>query len=346
MSITNTFKSLSWDVDEPTYRADPAYSYSQLSRYLGTGFEGIEHINDKVSSPSLTFGSMVDTLLTDGKEAFDNRFYIVTMPSVSDTVATIVNSLSTLYSEKYNSLCTIPSNNILEVLNTFNYQPRWREETRVKDIIEKGSKYYDVLFLSQGKEVVSSEMYDDAVSCVEILKTNQSTKWYFQDNNPFEDIERLYQLKFKGNYKGIQLRCMADLILVDHKNKAVYPCDLKTSFDPEWKFYKNFIKWHYYIQAQLYYKLIRDTMDKDPYFKDFKLANYRFIVISRGTKNPRVWEWGNTATVGEYTVGNVKIPDWRNLVEELNYYMTYKPNAPIGITTGLNDLEEWIKKEM
>ena len=51
------------------------------------------------------------------------------------------------------------------------------------------------------------------------------------DDNPFDDTtERLYQLKFKGKYEGIDLRIMADEIIVDHKNKLIYPIDLKTSF--------------------------------------------------------------------------------------------------------------------
>lgn len=346
MTKVKSLKDISWDVSEPTYRADPAYSYSQLSHFLKGGFEGLEHLNDKLSSPSLTFGSMVDTLLTDGKEAFDERFYVATMPELSDTIVAIVDSLFREFHETHNSLAVIPAEEIVGFASQFNYQPRWKPETRVKDIIEKGSVYYDILYLSEGKEVVTSEMYEDALTCIDALRTSEDTKWYFQPDNQFEDIERLYQLKFKGDYEGIPLRCMMDLAIVDHKNKIIYPCDLKTTYEPEWRFYRNFIKWHYYIQAQLYWRLLRDNMDKDPYFKDFKLAEYRFIVVSRGTVKPKVWEWKHTTDEVDISIGDVKIPNWRGIVKDLHYYLTSNPDTPIGITSGLNDLEEWIKREM
>ena len=35
------------------------------------------------------------------------------------------------------------------------------------------------------------------------------------------------------------------LIIANHKEKVVYPIDLKTSSKPEWDFYKSFIEWGY-----------------------------------------------------------------------------------------------------
>jgi hypothetical protein len=96
------------------------------------------------------------------------------------------------------------------------------------------------------KKIVSTQTYQDAVTCVEQLKSSDATKWYFMEDSPFDDtIERLYQLKFKGEFDGIPLRIMADLIIVDHANKIIYPCDLKTSYKNEWDFYKSFYEWRY-----------------------------------------------------------------------------------------------------
>ena len=38
---------------------------------------------------------------------------------------------------------------------------------------------------------------------------------------------------------------MADLIIVNHKEKWVKPVDLKTSSHYEWDFYKSFNEWRY-----------------------------------------------------------------------------------------------------
>ena len=66
MKITKELKDIALPVSEPEYRQRPELSYSTLSRYESLGFDGLDHLFDKVESPSLLFGSIVDTMLTDG----------------------------------------------------------------------------------------------------------------------------------------------------------------------------------------------------------------------------------------------------------------------------------------
>ena len=72
--------SISWRVDEPTYRADPALSYSTLAKYERSGFNDLEHLFDKLETPSLTFGSAVDSIITGGQEEFDERCMVAEFP--------------------------------------------------------------------------------------------------------------------------------------------------------------------------------------------------------------------------------------------------------------------------
>ena len=51
MKILKELKDISWLVDEPTYRADPALSYSNLSTYESIGFNGLDHLFDNKESP-------------------------------------------------------------------------------------------------------------------------------------------------------------------------------------------------------------------------------------------------------------------------------------------------------
>lgn len=137
------------------------------------------------------------------------------------------------------------------------------------------------------------------------------------------------------------------LIIVDHKNKVITPCDLKTSFKPEWKFYKSFIEWNYWIQAQLYWYIIRQNLDKDPVYKDYKLANYKFIVISRNTRKPLVWEYPDTQAITSCTYGKrgqYECKNWRTIVKELHYYMENHSEFPIGIAE-VNNIKGWLNKE-
>ena len=341
-----SLKDISWDVTEDQYRADLALSYSTLSRFNREGFDNLAHLFDKTESPSLLFGSVVDTLLTGTKEEFEERFFVADFPELPDKQREIVEGIfhAAKPGESWDKVMDAV---ILEYLLANNYQPNWKVETRIKVIREAGREYYDLLTLADGKTVISQKLYQDALDCVETLRKSESTKWYFEADNPFnKNIERLYQLKFKGSYEGINLRCMADLIIVDHEKKIVYPCDLKTSFKPEWRFYKSFMEWGYWIQAQLYWYLIRQAMDEDEYFKDFKLADYRFIVISNRTRKPLVWEFPQTQTITDLKLGEHKLRNWRGIAKELNTYLTGDYEVPVDINMNLiNNISKWLENE-
>lgn len=347
--MQKSFKEISWQVDEPTYRADKAYSYSTLSRFNREGFEKLDTLFESVATPSLTFGSMVDTMLTDGMEAFNLRFEVSALPEMSENLVQIARTLFDRYHDEYHSISDIPDMILAAVGKECNYYAGDKYASyRTKLIKENCAEYYNVLFRSFGKELVSQVDYDKACACVDALRTSPMTSWYFETDSPFEEIERLYQLKFKGEYEGIQVKCMSDLLVVDHKNKIVYPCDLKTSSHREYEFPKSFIQWRYVMQAQLYWYIIRQNMDKDPVFKDYKLADYRFIVVNNKDKFlPLVWEFDQTQSIADFTYGKrgqYSIPNWRKVVKELDYYLTEKPEYPKYVTK-LNSITDYLNNE-
>lgn len=237
---------ISWQVDEPTYRADPALSYSTLAKYEREGFNNLDKLFDRIDTPSLTFGSAVDSIITGSQEEFDERFIVADFPSTPDTIIKIVNDVFREFCDTYKDLDSIPDVEIIHRASSFNYQPNWKPETRAKVIKEKGADYYNLLFIADGKTVLNTQTYQDVCNAVRALKESTATKFYFAPNNPFEpNIERFYQLKFKGEFNGIKYRNMADLIIVNHKEKWVKPVDLKTSSHTEWDFYKSFVDWRY-----------------------------------------------------------------------------------------------------
>ena len=342
-----SLRDISWQVSEKGYRADPALSYSTLARYEREGFNNLDKLFDKIETPSLTFGSAVDSIITGGQEEFDERFMVAEFPSMPDSIVKIIKSLYKQYAGTYRSLLNIPDSSIIRETEDQNYQMNWKPETRAKVIKEKGTDYYNLLFVAGDRCIIDTQTYQDVVNAVRVLKESSSTKLYFADDNPFEpDIERLYQLKFKGEFDGITYRNMADLIIVNHKEKWVKPVDLKTSSHTEWDFYKSFVDWRYDIQARLYWAIIRQNMDKDEYFKDFKLLDYDFIVVNKRTLTPLVWNCPFTQAQGTLRFGNNSQIEMRSpfvIGEELNSYLTSRPKVPRGISdTGTNDLREWL----
>lgn len=135
------------------------------------------------------------------------------------------------------------------------------------------------------------------------------------------------------------------LIIIDYDKKVIIPIDLKTSSKPEWDFYKSFVEWSYQIQARLYWRIIRNVLDNDPYFKDFELLDYRFIVVNRKTLTPLVWICEFTKQRGTIMFGDIEFKDPECIGSELNEYLTLKHNVPIGIKIDkCNSLTEWLSK--
>lgn len=332
---------ISWKVSEPEYRQDPALSYSTLAKYEREGkFNSLGSLFESVSTPSLTFGSMVDTLLTGSEEEFRQNFIVLEDPGISDTLKEITSVLYARFKNAYTSFDEIPDEYLAETGAEYNYYAKDNyREVRIKKIREACKPYYNMLLVSEGKTICTPEDITDARACVEALKHGATGK-YFQDADPFgnSDIEGFYQLKFKGTNpsNGQEFRCMADRIIVNHKEKWVIPVDFKTSSHFENEFFKSFTQWRYDIQARLYWRLIRQTMDKDEYFKDFKLLNYRFIVINRKSQIPLIWEFSKTSSMGELTIPTpsgyiYRLRDPYQIGEELKTYLDNPRNTPFNI---------------
>lgn len=320
-----SIKELAWNVSEPEYRADPAISYSTISRFEREGWRKLDSLFDKIETPSLTFGSAVDTKLTDGDEAFNERFIVCDFPPLSDTLVSITKFLHKSFHEDYRKLSMIDDTEISRAALMFNYyaNPKY-ENYRIKSIKDNCEEYYSLLTLAGDKTVLSQSDYSDVMTCVDELKTNPATKYFFSIN-PFEThIEKLFQLKFKGEYMNIPVRCMFDEIIVDHEKKIIYPIDLKTTGHPEEEFESSFTTWRYDIQAKLYSYILQQCLNKDEYFKDFKIQPYQFVVINRKTVAPVVWIYeGNFEETDLKDERGTILRDWRKILYELHYYLNH-----------------------
>ena len=331
--------AISLPISEPEYRQRPELSYSTLSTYESLGFNGLDHLFDKKESPSLTLGSCVDAILTGGEDEFYSHFMVANIPSMGDKEKQVADYLFNLFGSNYLSISLIPATYILDAANVFEFQKNWKDETRVKVLSERCALYYQVKSQAGEKTIISNETFESVQACVRALRESPATCGYFANNDELSPIRRYYQLKFAANFEGVGYRCMSDLLIADYENKKVYPIDLKTSMScNEWDFEDNFLKWHYYIQARLYWRIIRANMLKDDYFKDFSLEDYRFIFCNPKTLTPLVWEFPLTQTIGTLVDdrGN-EIRDPFEIGKELQGYLNLRPPVPNGINQeGIN----------
>lgn len=342
--IEKSIKTIFWDIPEPEYRKDPALSQSTISSYARVGFEGLNTLFKPITSPSLTFGSCVDCILTDGEKEFEKRFFISDVPTLKPSVEPVVKEVFNRFGNAYTNINDIPYDALSSVINEMNYRPDWKSaDTKRKSIRTEGADYYQRMFMAGGRTIISQETYNKVFACVRALKDSPQTKKYFCADDPFDDIERVYQQKFKQELDGVVYRGMSDLLVVDHKNKFVLPCDLKTSHNREYNFPKSFIEFRYDIQARLYWRLIRKTMDSDEYFKNFRLLNFHFIVVNNfDTPVPLVWRFRQSSTNGTIIVGDHKLHDPETIGKELRYHLDHPSLIPRNIhLDGANIIEDW-----
>jgi hypothetical protein len=348
MEITKTLKDISWNVDEPTYRSDPALSYSTIARFAREGFNNLDTLFDKVQTPSTVFGGAVDCLITSGQEEFDKNFMVAEFPTLKDSVRSIVNTLFENYSQNYRSLNEIPDSIIIDQTILDSFQLNWKPETRARVIKEQGSEYYSLLYLAGDRTVIDTTLKEQIDNAVTALKTSPSTCTFFAENGT-DNLIREYQLKFKATLDGVDYRCMADLIIIDHENKIVYPIDLKTSSHTEWDFFDGFTQWRYDIQARLYWRIIRDNMDRDPFFRGYKLADYTFVVVNKKTLTPLAWEFEDTQKMGTLVYGKhqqIELQDPFELGKQLSIYLSSRPQVPEGINIGSsNSITQWLNRK-
>ena len=207
-----SLRDISWQVTEPEYRADPALSYSTLSRYEREGFNNLDKLFERVESPSLTFGSAVDTLLTGSEKEFNEQFFVAQLDNpLSDTLITITKKLFDTWKDEHTNIKDISDDKLIETISDISWNNHWQDKTRAKKIKEDCAAYYKLLYLSEGKTILNTYIYQDVINTVDRLRSADSTRFYFEQDNIFDDnIERLYQLKFKATFNNVNYRCMAD----------------------------------------------------------------------------------------------------------------------------------------
>ena len=344
-----SLKEIALQIDEPTYRKMPELSYSILSRFQSVGFD-INKLQEKLSSQSLLFGSAIDALITGSQEEFDKNFMVVDLPNIPESASNCVKIIWNKYKDTYKHLKDIP----IDILNTelqFNgFWPnnRYSAQARINGFFKNPVEdYYQLNYIAENKSIINTELHAQILQAVNALKTSPATKDYFMEDNPWDNnIERLYQLKFRADLNGIGYKCMMDECIVLHDKKLIIPVDLKTSCSCEEKdFYFNFLQWHYQLQARLYSRILRANLDKDDYFKDFTILNYRFIFCNKDSCSPLVWEFKETHSKGTLYYGRYKqigFPDPEDLGRELYLFFSsgQKPKEPL--IADRNSLDSWI----
>lgn len=342
-----SLKDLALQISEEQYRENPALSYSLIATYEKGGFASIPHLYDKKESDALTFGSMVDTIITEGMEKFQEKFAVADFKIPSDSIKEVIDYLLETRTEEVFE--DIPDDIILETCNLKEYQTRYKEETRLSKIKSEGEVYYNTVRQIGNRTVVSDDVYQEVLAVVGALKGHTQTSKYLQHTQEGSNIEFLYQQKFSTNLDGLDVRCMFDLLIVNHTKKIIIPIDLKTSSMLEYDFPKKYLENRYDLQSRLYCRILKNIIKDDEYFKDFKISNFRFMVINKNNRLPLVFIDEYSFIEGDIEVkfksGSIKVlRDPITIGKELHNYLNTEAVVPDGIEIyGLTSIQERLK---
>ena len=348
--MRHSIEDLTLKISESDYRKYPAYSQSLLGSYLRLGFDNIHKLEEPLVGSFLDYGSVVDVLLTGTKEEFDKQFIVLNMPELSSGLFKVCEYLLANYpnTKVFSEFTDMELSKACIAVGfwvdsgTKNYYNKRITEAK------KCEDKYNITIKSIGRKIIPETMYLDCCKCVDSLRNNPNTAPYFQPKNPFNtDIEIVYQAKMISDFETIPIKCMFDIIVVDHKNKVIVPVDLKTTSKRSWAFVESFVSYNYDIQARMYCYILKKTLNDDNYYKHFTIKNFRFIVISKQDYFPAIWEYDASFDSGDLIYGTMhktKLPDWRSLLLELDCYKKGSYMAPLNMKP-VNSITEYLNNK-
>ncbi len=270
---------------EPEYRQVDAISYSKLAGVAKSPASLIA--TEKLETPSLTYGSAVDTLAFDGEEEFKKKFAIMSGETPSKIIDKIVNEvINVIVSNKGELTGTLDDYDdlILNVAKANEYGKGWHNPTILRKVKEEGgNNLFQFKKESAGKLILDELDYTKVVNSVHTLYTHDfSRRWFNEDLD--NGIEITFQYPIFWVYEGKKCKCLFDIFYIDHVNKIIYPVDLKTSYDHVLGFPFNYLKWMYPLQASFYSKSISYWKLENPKYFDYYVDYFRFVIIS--SQNP------------------------------------------------------------
>jgi hypothetical protein len=292
-------------IDE--YWANPNLSQSQGKALEQGPRQYLEAINPEqklyYEEPKDFFilGSAVDCWLTQGKQKFEEGYYISTcFAKPSEKQISIIRMAIDRCLQDYKALCESEPvgssfkewydsqprdyfyQEIINSCDVHDYQRRWGSEARWKGAMEGNDAYVEDLIAAEGKQIITSEEYDTINMIVENFRNHPALENYIGEHPEAltsDTIHVFMQLPiYFDSYNG-HCKALLDMVIVDTYSKRIIPFDFKTSNAELYEFPGRLFSFGYDIQAAWYSCALRNMVNTNPLFfensvKDEKFHNY------------------------------------------------------------------------
>ena len=271
------------------YFNSTAINQSELKE-LGKGFAQYVKKKEKgqegkeAKSTSYAIGSAVDCILTGADGEFSDRFHVSSLQNTpSDLEIAILDLTLKKALAETDSVGTLEEYGesfLLESADQMNWQMRWKDETRLKKLLEAGSEYFEDMKNGAGKTMLSEAEYLTVTAVVESLKSHPSTWMFFDRDYLMRDgsSEVFYQYPIFFKYKGVECKALLDLVIMTRNEEGeavrITPFDLKTMQGHTIDFPHSLKRFRYDIQGAWYTLALKES------FPTIPVAPFRFIVES------------------------------------------------------------------
>lgn len=290
---------------------DLTLSYSKISDFDRNGAISLIRKNF-IENNGIKLGSIVDDLLFNTKDYINKTYYTFDGEKPSATLGLLCDIILKNYDY-------IP--NKKEILDIIKLNKFWNSTKNEELLIGQFDKdefwnYIQCKIESKDKILITTSEYHTALELVSILKEHDYSKQILNNN-----YENIYQLKFELEYKKFKIRGIIDITTIDHENKIIYLTDLKTGKNSAIEFQESFIKWRYYIQSAIY-SLAFNEICKHFNLKDYTLAPFQFLYISKSDKIPllyKVTDKWNKASFEGFKLDGIYYKGVNELLDEIHW---------------------------
>lgn len=185
-------------------------------------YEHFQSNEPKVEGPAVDIGSALHKFIE-----IPDKFKVQIVTKPGPATKRVLDML--LEDPEVTSLDYMFSAKVLDAVKARNFQPAWKEDTRVKKIIEEGASYFDAV---RKQDEVTMLLGEDEARTVEICSAQlkKHSERIFAPEIAYADgveIHKEFVIQFEIH--GVQCKSLIDRLILDHKNKQFQIEDLKTT---------------------------------------------------------------------------------------------------------------------
>ncbi len=278
--------------EDEFFSRDFMMSYSGLNKLLFSPKLFYTHYvlgqKDDTSDKNMIEGKLIHCLFLN-PEDFGKEFVLMATDVPSDNPKEVLQRLYAHYSELKamgDPRCALEhfEHAIIDILKDMNlYQSLKTDQQRIDKIItEKHQSYWEYMKTCEGKTNIDQGMYDNALSVVEIIKASDHVMKVmgYTKENITDNVEMKNEIELAAFPEDLPfgLRGFIDNLVIDHTNKMIRVNDLKKTSKDLNSFEDSISFWRYWMQASIYYVLVKNVYLSQPQFADYDFE-FRFIVI-------------------------------------------------------------------